>query len=135
MFGFLHLFRFEQDRHLVKLGFQQDFEDADGRHYSYQGQRLQLGAMYTLPWWNLRARWDLDVHFRDYKSTNKFLPTTRPGRRERRDQELNNIVRLELPLPYRFTVSGEYQFTHNSSNIEVFDYTRNVVSLILSWSY
>ena len=135
MFGFLHLFRFQQDRHLIKLGFQQDFEDADGRHYSYQGQRLQLGAMYTLPWWNLRARWDLDVHFRDYKNTNTFLPTTRPGRRERRDQELNNIVRLELPLPYRFTVSGEYQFTHNASNIEVFDYTRNVVSLILSWSY
>ena len=135
MFGFLHLLRFQQDKHLIKFGFQQDFEEADGRHYSYQGQRVQLGAIYTLPWWDMRAKWDFDVHFRRYYNTNFFLPTTNPGRLKRRDQEWTNIVRLELPLPQRLTLSGEYQITHNASNLEVFDYTRNVVSLTLSWSY
>ena len=135
MFGFLHLFRFAQDRHLIKLGFQQDYEYADGRHYTYQGQRIQVGAMYTLPWWSVRAKWDFDVHFRQYQNTNIFLPTTRPAELKRRDQEVNNIVRLELPLPRRLTLAGEYQVTHNRSDLQVFDYSRSVLSLILSWTY
>ena len=135
MIGFLHLFRFAQDKHLIKLGFQQDWEYADGRHYSYNGQRIQAGAMYTLPWWALRAKWDFDVHFRQYSNTNLFLPTTRPGDMSRRDQEVNNIFRLELPLPHSLTLSGEYLLTHNRSNLQVFDYSRSVLSLILSWSY
>jgi tetratricopeptide (TPR) repeat protein len=141
MMGFLHLFRFAQDKHLIKLGFQQDYEYADGRDYTYQGQRIQAGAQYTLPWWSLRAKWDFDVHFRQYQNTNLFLPTTRSASvvpasaLMRRDQEVNNIVRLELPLPQRLTLSGEFQVTHNRSNLQVFDYSRSVVSLILSWNY
>ncbi len=135
MIGFLHLFRFQQDKHLIKLGFQQDWEYADGRDYSYKGQRIQAGALYTLPWYALRAKWDFDVHFRQYSNTDVFLPTTRPEQIRRRDQEVNNIFRLELPLPRNFTLAGEYQLTHNRSNIQVFDYSRSVLSLILSWSY
>jgi tetratricopeptide (TPR) repeat protein len=135
MIGFLHLLRFQQDKHLLKFGFQQDWEYTDGRHYSYHGRRIQVGAMYTLPWYAIRAKWDLDVHFRNYISTNLFLPTTRPETLKRRDQELNNIFRLELPLPANLTLAGEYQLTDNSSSLQVFDYSRSVFSLILSWSY
>jgi tetratricopeptide (TPR) repeat protein len=135
MIGFLHLFRFQQDRHLIKLGFQQDWEYADGRHYTYHGQRIQAGAMYTLPWYEIRLKWDFDVHFRDYTNKNIFLPTTRPDVMSRRDEELNNIVRVELPLPRSFTLAGEYQLTHNRSNLQVYDYSRSVLSLILSWTY
>jgi tetratricopeptide (TPR) repeat protein len=135
MVGFLHLFRFQQDKHLIKLGAQLDWEYTDGRNYTYYGERLQAGAMYTLPWWAMRAKWDFDVHFRHYKNTNLFLPTTRPAELKRNDEEVNNVFRLELPLPHRFTLSGEYQLTHNKSNIQVFDYSRSVLSLILSWSY
>jgi tetratricopeptide (TPR) repeat protein len=135
MIGVLHLWRFAQDKHLIKVGFQQDWEYTDGRHYTYQGQRLQAGAQYTLPWWAVRAKWDFDVHFRQYTSKHQFLPTTNPDRLQRRDQEVNNIVRLELPLPHSLTLAGEYQVTHNRSNLQVFDYTRNVLSLILSWVY
>ena len=53
----------------------------------------------------------------------------------RRDQELNGIVRLELPLPHRLTLSGDYQVTFNKSNLQVFQYHRNVFSVILSWAY
>ena len=135
MFGFLHLFRLQQDRHLIKLGFQQDYEDADGRHYKYQGQRVQAGAMVTLPWWALRWKWDIDVHFRHYRVKNEFVPTTRPEQLRRTDEELNSVMRLELPLPRNFTLIGEYQLTNNKSNIQVFDYSRSVLSLILSWVY
>jgi tetratricopeptide (TPR) repeat protein len=135
MFGFLHLFRFQQDKHLIKLGFQQDYENADGRHYTYQGQRIQAGAMVTLPWWAIRAKWDVDVHFRHYRVKNEFLPTTRPEQLRRNDEEFNSVMRLELPLPRSFTLAGEYQLTNNKSNLQVFDYSRSVLSLILSWTY
>ena len=135
MVGVLHLWRFAQDKHLIKIGFQQDWEYTDGRHYTYQGRRAQAGVLYTLPWWALRAKWDFDVHFRQYTSKHQLLPTTDTDRIARRDQEINNIVRLELPLPQNLTLSGEYQLTYNHSNLKVFDYTRNVVSLILSWNY
>jgi hypothetical protein len=31
-------------------------------------------------------------------------------------------VRVEIPLPYRFTLSAEYLKTVNESNLAVFDY-------------
>jgi hypothetical protein len=55
--------------------------------------------------------------------------------KKRQDEEVTNILRIEVPLPAGFTVSGEYQSSINQSNVAVFDYTRNVVSLTLSWTY
>jgi tetratricopeptide (TPR) repeat protein len=135
--GALHLVRFAEDRHFVKLGYQFDWEDTTGRNYAYTGHRIVAGAQYTLPWWGIRLRYDLDLHLRDYLHRNTILPTTppAPGTKERRDAELTNILRAELPLPQSLTLSAEYQSTINDSNIAIFQYTRNVVSLILTWSY
>jgi hypothetical protein len=51
------------------------------------------------------------------------------------DQEFVNIVRAELPLPRSFTLAFEYQSTINLSNLAVFQYTRNVYTMMVSWSY
>jgi hypothetical protein len=45
------------------------------------------------------------------------------------------FVRAELPLPKNFTLAFEYQSTLNLSNIAVFDYTRNVYTVMVPWSY
>lgn len=135
MVGGLHLFRFAQDRHFIKIGYQFDYDDADGRNYAYLGHRFLAGGQYTLPWWQIRLKYDLDVHYRDYRHQHTLLPTATPGTKERRDVEIVNVVRGELPLPHGFTLAAEYQSTVADSNLAVFDYTRNVVSLILSWSY
>lgn len=135
MVGFLQFFRFEQDRHFVKFGYQFDYEDADGRNFEYTGHRLQAGAQYTLPWMAIRLKYDFDVHFRDYHHTNTLLPSNAPGTRARYDTEITNIVRGELPLPYNLTLAAEYQRTDAHSNLAVFDYTRNVFTVLLSWVY
>jgi tetratricopeptide (TPR) repeat protein len=135
MIGGTQLFRFSEDRHYVKLGYQFDWDDTVGQNYEYIGNRIVAGGQYTLPWWAIRLRYDLDVHLRTYQHTNTLLPTTAPGTTQRRDQEITNIVRAELPLPYNFTLALEYQSTINLSNIAVFDYTRNVYTLMVSWSY
>src|SRR6266436_713813 len=62
MAGFLHLLRFAQDRHFVKVGYQLDWDQTDGRNYGYVGHRLSTGAQYTLPVGGVRLKYDFDVH-------------------------------------------------------------------------
>jgi Tfp pilus assembly protein PilF len=135
MGGFLHLVRFAQDRHFIKAGYQLDYEDADGANFEYLGHRALVGVQYTVPWAAIRFKYDFDLHIRDYSNTNTVAELTGQGRRRRQDEGFTNIVRIEVPLPTGFTVSGEYQSTINQSNVAVFDYTRTVVSLTLAWTY
>ena len=152
--GVLHLLRFAGDKHLVKGGYQIDWEDAEGRNYSYVGHRFLAGVQYTLDLppalrtsWNpsphLRLSYDFDVHLRDYPHKNSVLPSLGPGTRWRQDEEFNNTVRAEMPFDGP-TIFGEstkmslaltYQNTVANSNIAVFNYTRNVYTLTLTWSY
>jgi tetratricopeptide (TPR) repeat protein len=135
MIGGVQLVRFSEDRHYIKFGYQFDWDDTVGQNYEYLGNRIIAGGQYTLPWWAIRLRYDLDVHLRTYQHSNTLLPTTAPGTVQRRDQEITNIVRAELPLPYNFMLAFEYQSTINLSNIAVFAYTRNVYTMMVSWSY
>ena len=152
--GILHLLRFAGDKHLLKIGYQADWEDAQGRNYRYFGHRLLAGVQYTLDLppalrtsWNpspqLRLSYDVDVHLRDYGHKNSLLPTSDPGRKWRQDEEYNNTVRVEAPFDgptifgeaTRMSLALTYQNTVADSNLAVFDYTRNVYSLTLTWSY
>jgi tetratricopeptide (TPR) repeat protein len=134
MVGFAHFLRFAEDRHLLKFGYQFDLEDA-GKDFAYHGHRILFGAQYTLPWQAIRLRYDLDVHIRDYLYGQTLLPSHAfPGPR-RRDTELSHTLRVEVPLPANFTLAAEYLSINSHSNIEVFDYRRNVTSLTLSWNY
>ena len=133
MGGFLHLLRFAQDRHFVKAGYQYDYDNTDGRNYEYVGHRFTIGGQYTLG--AVRLKYDFDAHLREYRNRNSILPTYAPRTKERYDEEIVNIFRAELPLPSNLTLAAEFQATRTHSNIEVFDFSRNVFSLVLSWSY
>jgi tetratricopeptide (TPR) repeat protein len=150
MFGITHVFRFAQDRHFIRLGYQYDYENTDGRNYAYVGDRFLAGGQYTLPWESTRLRYDFDLHLRNYHYANTLLPAINPGTRERYDVEQNHIVRVEQVLaknlgpsaigcadnaPCPLTLAAEYQRTSVSSNLPVFAYGRNVWSLSLSWQY
>lgn len=135
MVGLVHLVRFQRDQHFLKLGYQFDWENTAGRNYRYYGNRLQLGLQYTLPWHHLRLKYDIDVHLRQYAHRNTILPTAAPATVKRDDREVVHVVRGELPLPHHLTLAAEAQLTDNESNLAIFDYTRNVFSLVLSWTY
>lgn len=134
MVGPTHVFRFAGDRHLFRVGYQFDFEDAEGRDFSYIGHRALTGGQYTLPWGETRLRYDYEVHFRRYTDLNS-LPLTSPNTMRRRDTEQLHYFRIEQPLPNSLILSVEYLGTFSNSNIAVFDFHRNVFSLILTWTY
>jgi tetratricopeptide (TPR) repeat protein len=135
MGGVQHFLRFAEDRHLLKAGYQFDWDHTEGRNYEYRGHRLIAGAQYTLPWYAIRLKYDFDLHLRGYVFANTLLPSNDPGHRRRYDKEATHVFRAELPLPYGLTLAAEYLKARNASNLEVFDYNRNVSSLILSWSF
>ena len=150
MVGLIHVFRFAQDKHYIRVGYQFDYENADGRNYSYAGNRFLAGGQYTLPWGSTRLKYDFDLHQRGYLHANTLLPVVNPGTREREDFEQNHIFRIEQVLapnlgptsigcsptaPCPLTLAAEYQRTVANSNLAVFDYNRNVWSLTLSWQY
>ncbi|MFQ5944968.1 MAG: tetratricopeptide repeat protein, partial [Anaerolineae bacterium] len=43
MVGATHIFRFQGDKHLLKIGYQWDFDDAEGSNFRYSGQRALAG--------------------------------------------------------------------------------------------
>ena len=147
MVGFTHIFRFQEDRHLIRLGYQFDVEDADGRNFKYLGHRALAGAQYTLPWGDTRLRYDFDLHHRNYRHAHTVLPVVAPATRERVDTEVTHVARVEKPLPWKglclpdagdrpcLTLSAEYQAIISRSNLPVFSFNRNVYSLTLAWQY
>jgi tetratricopeptide (TPR) repeat protein len=137
MVGLTHIFRFAEDRHLIRLGYQFDIEHAAGRNFRYLGHRLLAGGQYTLPWRRFETvlRYDYDVHFRDYTRTNTSQPTLAPGTKKRGDIEQTHIFRVEQALAWGLSLSADYQIIVADSNIPVFSFDRNVASLALSWRY
>jgi hypothetical protein len=135
MVGPTHVFRFAGDKHLFRIGYQFDYEDASGRNFSYHGHRLATGGQYTLPWGEVRLRYDYEIHFRLYPDLQTSLPITSPNTMTRHDTEQLHAFRVEKPLPNGLTLSAEYQGTFNQSNLAVFDFHRNVFSLIMTWQY
>jgi tetratricopeptide (TPR) repeat protein len=150
MIGGTHVFRFAEDRHYIRVGYQFDYERTDGRNYDYAGNRYLAGGQYTLPWGSTRLKYDFDLHQRHYLHANTLLPAVNPGTREREDLEQNHVFRIEQVLaknlgptsigcaataPCPLTIAAEYQRTVADSNLPVFAFNRNVWSLTLSWQY
>ncbi len=150
MLGLSHLFRFSRDRHYIRIGYQLDIENALGRNFDYVGQRGLAGFQYTLPWNSTRVRFDIDLHYRNFLHADTLLPTDNPGSTERQDLEQNYVLRIEQDLvrnfgpakigctpvtPCPLTFSVEWQHILNRSNLALFSYNRDVLSLILSWQY
>jgi tetratricopeptide (TPR) repeat protein len=135
MLGLLHVFRFSEDRHLIKVGYQFDYEDSKGSNFAYLGHRALIGAQYTLPWKRVRLNYDFFLHHRNYLNKNTLFPEDDPGTRRRQDDEYSHLVRVEMPLRGGFTVGADYQGTKQRSNLAPYSYERNIYTLSVSWSY
>lgn len=145
MVGVSHTFYWLGDRHWFRVGYQWDTDVARGRNWSYRGNRVLAGVQYTLPWWETRLGYNMDVHFANYLHANTLFPITHPGTVQRADIQQTHIFSLEQPLPFfrrqdanappPLTVRMEYQVGVTSSDIALYAYDRNVVSVSISYRY
>jgi len=143
MLGFSHIIRFEGDKHLIRGGFQFDTDATLGRNFDYSGYRLQAGAVSTLPWKDVRIRYDYDVHFRLYDHPNttrlrngSFLAIGESPDVTQRVTEQNHVFRVEKLFPHNITLALDWQLTFSRSNIAgIFDYDRQVVTWGVAWAF
>ncbi len=136
MAGLLHVFRFQADRHYLRLGYQFENEAAQGSNWSYLGHRLLAGAQYTLPWYDIRLTYDFDTQYRGYKHLHTFLPTGIASPQiHRSDWDMNHLFSISKTFPGNITVAIEYLLNRNFSNLAVYDYIRNVITVSASWRY
>ncbi len=131
MIGFLHAFRFRQDKYIVRIGYQHDTEAASGSSFAYSGNRLQVGGQATLPWYDLSLRLDYEVHWRAYNHAQVIFLDDAGQLSPRRDTEQDIFFQIAKPLPHNLTVALQYQGVLNSSNIPVYNYSKNVSRLWL----
>ncbi|MDO8480132.1 MAG: tetratricopeptide repeat protein [Candidatus Rokubacteria bacterium] len=145
MVGLSHTFYWSGDRHWFRVGYQWDTDVARGRNWSYRGNRVLAGVQYTLPWWQTRLGYNMDVHFTSYLHANSLFHLL-PAPVKRADVEQTHVFALDQPLPFfvrqeagatraPMTLRIEYQLGVTSSNIGIYAYDRNVASVSISFQY
>lgn len=135
MAGLTHTIRFAEDRHFIRLGYQFDVDDAEGRNWSYQGHRALASAQYTISEWGIRLRYDFDVHWRFYRHAHSLLPLEQPNTVRRRDIEPRHMFSVAKDLPYNTAVVVDFLLDDNNSRLDAFDYDRRVVSISFAWRF
>ena len=137
MLGFVHAFRLANDKLLLRLGYQYDNENTEGSAFAYSGNRLLTGGQLQLPWGKMTLRYDYDVHWRDYKNSQTTAQFTdrEGGLTKRNDIQQTHLVQLTKPLPNNFAITAQYQGIRNQSDIPLYDYSKNVWTLIVTWTY
>lgn len=144
--GASHTFYWSGDRHWFRVGYQWDTDVARGRNWSYRGNRVLAGVQYTLPWWQTRLGYNMDVHFVNYLHANTLFPSTRPGTVQRADIEQTHVFAVEQPLPFLLSPQAgapraplalrvEYQIGVTSSNLALYALNRDVVSVSIAYQY
>jgi hypothetical protein len=136
--GPVHFFLFETGRHYIKTGYQFDYDATEGDNWRYAGHHFLFGAQYTMPWGDVRWRYDLDLHLRFHANRHSFLPLTAPGTLRRHDREAIHLFSLAKDvrwLSQPFTLAVEYLIDDNSSNLAAYDYDRQVVTTSVTWRF
>ena len=141
--GPVHFVGFAEGRHYFKLGYQWDYYNAQGDDWTYSGNRLIAGGQYTLPWWDLRLRYDLDLQWRAYKYKNSLIPATAPYTIRQRDTEPVHRFRVEKDFRMfsadtrnnNFTAAIDYLYDNNRSNLEPYTYKRQVITTSVIWRF
>jgi tetratricopeptide (TPR) repeat protein len=150
MIGPSHLFILDGGRHYLRFGYQFDAELAEGENWSYRGHRLVAGFQFTIPYEDIRFRYDVDYHLRDYQRNHSLQPATAPNTTKRRDREPLHQFAIAKDFVPDFLKSSlfcgangscslgvalEYLYDRTRSNLAVFEYSRHVVTTSMAWRF
>ena len=113
---------FGPKRHSVDLSAQGFYEDAREDVYANQGFEVSLTGEYRLPWQTTAY---LQLRYRNayYEERESLAPE------DRHDQQWQVLTGLNKLIMQSWGVNASYQFTENNSTFDLYDYSRNVVTL------
>lgn len=96
--------------------------------WDYKAHRVSVGL--AVPeFWTLKPSVAFDYYRLNYDNPNSFSPD---GTTKRRDNVLFFTASIGRSLTDWLTISAEYNYTRDQSNIAAFDYNRSIYSLTLN---
>ena len=120
---------------LVRAGYTYQYYDSDGSEYDFDSHEFTLGLRHELPW-NFALDLSGSVELRPYDNPSTFEdPPGSAGSFESSDRDEQTYrfdAVIERPINRWLTGSLYYGFKDNDSNVDVFDYDRNVVGFLLT---
>ncbi len=142
--GFDQYLAFNRKRSLARLSYYFGASRNEGSDWEYDSHQVGLGLHFPLVW---GFELDLDGLYRrrNYLHDNSFDAEpfgilTSADRDKRRDNRYVGSVKLQRSLgrPWIFSdtfISADFTHIRNDSNIDFFDYDRNIVALTLTVKY
>jgi Tfp pilus assembly protein PilF len=136
--GFQHVFGLNQFFFLpepytfVRIGAYGDFNETDGTEFQYDGMEANFGAGYDFIW-DVSFTWLYRFAYRDYDDPSNFAVPSLAQTRE--DFRHVFTVELEKGLGEHWAVSVGGAFTWNISNVNFYDYSRNIVGSYVTYSF
>ncbi|MFK7731452.1 MAG: tetratricopeptide repeat protein, partial [Pseudomonadales bacterium] len=125
------------DKQNWKLAYRYEFDDRDDLDLgdlftSYSAQRHSLQAEWGLQRGHWRNKLSANYRSSDYMDTNLMLDGNIVSRK---DQRMKLSARSSWALFDDWTLSAEYSFTDNKSNIETYDYDRHMLLFGVRWDW
>jgi hypothetical protein len=141
MLGAMQYWRLPDDRGYLRAGYTFDTDQTGGGDtaqagvptsgdWAYIGHRLSAGIAYQ-PLAATTLQLAIDYYRQNYSNANSFSPQLV----ERRDNVYLLTGTAVRDINSWLWLAFQYSYTKDSSNVEVFDYTRHIISLTVGGSF
>jgi tetratricopeptide (TPR) repeat protein len=125
-----------------RAGWEFERFDARGSEYSFRAHSLSAGVLVALPW-ELALDASGVVTWRPFDHPSTFPDPPAPvfnrqyalGDDDRDERYTAVAISLARPIGWGLTASAGWRWERNRSNVEVFDYRRDVLGAYLTWAW
>jgi tetratricopeptide (TPR) repeat protein len=141
MLGAMQYWKLFNDRGYVRAGYTFDTDQTGGGEtaqfgvptkgdWAYTGHRLSAGAAYQ-PLAATTVQLAFDYYRQNYSNANSFSPDLA----ERRDNIYQLTGTAVRDIRSWLWLAFQYSYTRDQSNVDVFDYSRHIISLTVGGSF
>jgi tetratricopeptide (TPR) repeat protein len=128
--GLMQYWAFNRQRSYMRFGYEFEASRNDGSDWDYNSHRLAVG-LYTPLWWGINLDLEGAYRRRDYLHVNSFDSAplgvlTATDHDKRTDDRFTASVVLSRAFGRHMILSAGYAHTSNLSNIDFFEYDRNI---------
>ena len=137
--GLYQFFLFNNQRSSFRVGYHYEASRNDGTDWEYDSHEIGLALQTPLGWDVTLLLEGVYTRF-DYLHVNSFdagndATLTAADTQKRNDDRLVGVVALTRPFGRFVTLTASYTHTSNLSNIDFFDYRRNIWTLAVTGRY